>query len=362
MPRQVRLARVVLTYADGMVLHTATSGAVPELDEVRLVVEQDGGVAALGATRVNIEYLSGYPSDVLTGLCVSVAETLDWRLGWEAFVAALDMRLPAPVRMLFEMAARDGAAREQGISLAQALGGGAVASVPSNQTLFRCDDATLLRRAEAYAARGFRDLKLRIGFADFADDLRRLSLLRERFGASVRLSADANGSWDAASAPARLQALEQLDMQYLEQPLPADAWEATALLAGRVPIMLDESLSAPETIDRLIATQAAALAHLKLAKLGGLDRLMQAGRRLAAAGIGVMVGQMNEGSVSTLAAAHAAAALGVELCELYGADGLAGDPAGTLRYADGRLHLPAGRGIGLDRHDPAGRVLWERRV
>ncbi len=67
--------------------------------------------------------------------------------------------------------------------------------------------------------------------------------------------------------------------------------------------MLDESLCDMAAVERLAATHAAPLAHLKLAKLGGLDRLMQAGRILEQAGIPVMVGQMNEGSPSTLAAA-----------------------------------------------------------
>ena len=101
------------------------------------------------------------------------------------------------------------------------------------------------------------------------------------------------------------------------------------------------------------------LAHLKLAKLGGLDRVMWAGRRLQAAGIGVMMGQMNEAVVSTLAAAHAAVALRASCCELYRADGLAADPAGALTYADGRLALPPGPGLGLSVHASAGTVLWE---
>ena len=41
-----------------------------------------------------------------------------------------------------------------------------------------------------------------------------------------------------------------------------------------------------------------------------------------------MVGQMNEGVVSTLATAHAAVALRAEYRELYGSDGLVDDPAG----------------------------------
>jgi L-alanine-DL-glutamate epimerase-like enolase superfamily enzyme len=68
---------------------------------------------------------------------------------------------------------------------------------------------------------------------------------------------------------------------------------------------------------------------------------------------------MNEGTPSTLAAAHAASALGTPWRELYGADGLLADPAGPLNYAKGQLALPEGPGLGLDRHEPTGSTLWE---
>ena len=95
------------------------------------------------------------------------------------------------------------------------------------------------------------------------------------------------------------------------------------------------------------------LAHVKLAKLGGLDRLMAAGRVLRRAGIGFMVGQMNEGAVSTLAAAHAAAALAADMMELYGADGLRGDPAGYYPWYVGHAgERGAGPGAGCNLNLP----------
>jgi L-alanine-DL-glutamate epimerase-like enolase superfamily enzyme len=300
----------------------------------------------------------------LVDICCTVARDADWNLPWHDFAARLDAAypdLPAPARMLLEMAAVDGTARTRGESVAVTLGGTDRHWMPSNQTLFQSDDTTLLRRADAYAARGFLDLKLRIGFDGFDDDLRRIGLLRDRLGTKLILSVDANGTWDEATAADRLAKLAPLGVRYVEQPLPAEAWEATAALAriSPIPLMLDESLSSAASVERLIASHTAPLAHLKLAKFGGLDRLMRAGRLLADAGFGVMVGQMNEGCVSTLAAAHAAAALGAPFCELYGADGLAADPAGRLRYADGGVFLPSGPGLGLDRHAIEGQILLE---
>lgn len=368
MAMRVSILAVSLAYEGGLALHTASSGQVAGLRELRLVVEQDGAVAALGATRTNIAYLTGVAAAALEAEILTAAPRLDWRLPWRDFTAAMDAALPAlsaPARMLFEMAAQDGAARAAGLPLAAFLGARFAPLSPTNQTLFWCDDATLMQRAEAYVARGFTELKLRIAVQDFASDLRRLRLLRARFGAALRLSADANGQWSEAEAGPRLQALGRLGLDYLEQPLPAEDWEGAARLAATapVPVMFDESLGDMAAVERLGAAGTVPLAHLKLAKLGGIDRLLAAGRRLCDAGIGVMIGQMNEGVVSTLAAAHASIALGVTLRELYGADGLRWDPAGGLAYRDGMLELPAGPGLGLPAHAHEGcELLWDHRA
>jgi L-alanine-DL-glutamate epimerase-like enolase superfamily enzyme len=257
--------------------------------------------------------------------------------------------------MLFEMAAQDGAARAAGVSLSEHLGGSAPSVLPTNQTLFHCPDDVMMQRAEAYVARGFRDLKLRVGFGAFADDLRRLRMLRARFGDEIMLSLDANGAWSGAEAVENLAALAPLDLRYAEQPCsPGESIQEVPM-----PIMLDESLGNLDAVACLAQSGVPVMAHLKLAKLGGLDRLIRAGQVLRASGKGFMVGQMNEGAVSTLAAAHAAAALGAEMMELYGADGLMDDPAGKLTYADGCLHPPAGPGLGLLHHPIAGEVLWQ---
>lgn len=358
MTRRVRLVRATLGYEGGLVLYTATSGPVPTLDEIRLVAEEDGRIVALGATRTNIAYLAGTAQETIEAAVLDVAIGLDWRLPWADLVPAMDRRWPdliAPARMLFEMAAQDGAAREKGET-------GQASATPTNQTLFWQEDASLLARARAYVARGFTELKLRIGIGSFDDDLRRLRLLREAFGPAIRLSVDANGGWSAAEAPGRLDALAVVGLDYVEQPLAFDAWEDTAGLSrvSPIPIMLDEALGSMAAIRRLAETGAAPLAHLKLAKLGGLDRMAEAARLLKAAGIGIMVGQMNEGAISTAAVARIAIALDAPFRELYGADGLTGEAAAPpLTYADGLLHLPPGSG--LDRYPigPSTPVFWD---
>lgn len=360
MPFTVRLSRVALGYRGGATLHTATSGVVAGLDELRLVLRHDGALAGLGASRVNIAYLTGIDPEQLVAEAIALCATIDWRSAPDAWVAAAE-NATAPVRMLVEMAARDAAARRAGVSLARQLGGTPAVSTPTNQTLFWCDEPTLRTRVENFVARGFTDLKLRVGIGPVAEDLHRLALVREIAGPDATLSVDANGTWSREQTLAFLSSARPQRLAYCEQPLPANDRAGLIELARATPtpVMLDESLDGPAAIAWLVASRAAPLAHLKLAKLGGLDRLVAAGRALQAAGIGVMVGQMNEGTPSTLAAAHAALALAAPWRELYGADGLVHDPAGLPAYAGGVLALPQGAGLGLADHSDDGPTLWE---
>lgn len=353
----VRLSRHVLTYEDGAGLHTARSGPIAGLDELRLVLGPPDAVLGIGASRMNIEYLTDIPADVLVDEAAALCPKIDWQVPpaqWRAMAA----RASNPVRMLIDMAAADFLARRLGLPLSQALGGPSAPTTPTNQTLFLSDDDTMVRRAWAFLARGFTELKLRVGDAEPGEDLRRLALLR-RAAPEARLSVDANGQWDTGSAVNFMMEAAAHKLDYVEQPLLTGLDDAHMFLPPEPPVMLDESVGSLEDLSRIVVSRPALLVHLKLAKLGGISRLVRAATVLRDAGMGFMVGQMNEGVPSTLAAAHLAVALNAPWRELYGADRLIDDPAGTLRYEAGLLHLPPGPGLGITRHTPTGSTLWE---
>ncbi len=360
------LYRGQLHYPPTWVLHTATSGPVPHLDELYLQVSAgEGQCLALGGVRINIAYLTGLDPEALVAEALATVAALDW----ERWLAGEGMTLPtsgaAPVGALLEQTLGDATARARQVPLAVALGGAFHPTLTTHQTLFwQADLATWLGAAEDHWARGYRCLKVRLGVVDFEEECQRLAILRQRLGDGLALAVDVNGRWPVAGALERLQALADQAVSYVEQPLPARAWEALAALLPRAPLpmVLDEAIMNPADIARAAALGPPLGVHLKLVKAGGLGPLLAAGRKLQAAGVTVMVGQMNEGSVATAAAAHAALALGARGGELYGADGLLDDPAHGLRYDAGSLHLPEAPGLGVT-FDPQGlELLWEQSV
>ena len=219
----------------------------------------------------------------------------------------------------------------------------------TNQTLFWSSYEDFLAQAQAYVDRGFRDLKVRVAAADFAEDLRRIAMLRTRFGTQIKIAADANGRWSATEALEKLDALAVYDLAYVEQPVPPGDWGAVDCLAARspLPVMLDEGVATLDDIARICSYGGRILAHLKLVKLGGIAPTVAAARLLSGAGIPFMIGQMNEGAAATAAALNVACATSPAFAELYGADGLIDDPVSGVSYAAGTVHTSHASGLGV---------------
>ncbi|GAA3891336.1 mandelate racemase/muconate lactonizing enzyme family protein [Gibbsiella dentisursi] len=339
-------------------LYTAASGSVTALEELYLLLEADGA-CGLGEVRVNIAYLNGYSPEQVLNDVMRALRRLDLSQSASTLLLTLETQLAgclAPTRMLIDIALHDLFARQQGLSVAQLIGAQhpLPVSYSTNQTLFWAPDEQMLQQASAYVERGFTQLKLRIAVGSFTHDLKRIAALRDRFGDGISLSADANGQWRPDEALAKLQALAPFSLSYLEQPLAdKDAHHYAALAAASpIPLMLDESMSNENDLERIIALRGQVWAHLKLVKMGGIAPVLRAAQRLQAANIPFMIGQMNEGGAATAAALHVAHACRPAYAELYGADGAADDPASGLRYSQGLVSSPNGAGLGIA-FDPA---------
>jgi len=161
------------------------------------------------------------------------------------------------------------------------------------------------------------------------------------------LIVDANQAWSETTALRCLPTLAELGVRLVEQPLPAWNLAGMARLRARstVPLMADESVFSAHDLLELARARAADVVSLKLVKHGGLLATRDVAAVAEAAGIGLYGGCLLESSIGV--AAHLQVFAGLhELawgCEHFGpqvlVDDLVEEP---LRFADFRIHLPAG--------------------
>lgn len=361
---RIRLFAADLHYPADLVLHTAIAGAIEHLACLYLVIDQGGRFLGEGEVRANITYLTHLPAEHVAPAIRELCRRLPWSMPPADLLAAVpDLAGEAPniARAAVTNTLVDGLARAAGVPVARFLGGAWQAATPTNQCLFWGPDDRFDRLAKRYVEEGFNDLKVRIGVGDFEIDLARLQRLRSRFGTAIQIAADANGAWSGEQARARLAQLARFGLVYVEQPTHPGDWDGfrAALRDAPMPLMLDESLVSPDDLQRLIDCGPGTLAHLKLVKLGGPMAVLRAARMLAEAGVGVMVGQMNEGALATALAAHCAMALQPLHAELYGCYGLLDDVTTGLSYAGGTVRLRDAPGLGVTFDRARCTLVWE---
>jgi L-alanine-DL-glutamate epimerase-like enolase superfamily enzyme len=156
-------------------------------------------------------------------------------------------------------------------------------------------------------ARGLRVVKLKIGGAPLADDLRRAEAA-VRAGAVLRL--DANQAMGAEALRAASASLAALEPELLEEPVRTEEWDR--LEAGALPLAMDESLQAPGAeirVRRAARAGAVAALVLKPMALGGIARCLELAEVASGAGLRLVVTHLFDGPVATAAAAELALAL-----------------------------------------------------
>jgi L-alanine-DL-glutamate epimerase-like enolase superfamily enzyme len=107
-------------------------------------------------------------------------------------------------------------------------------------------------------ASGFEVFYLKVGLGD-AEDLATVAAVREALGAGPRLRLDANGSWTLPQALRILRALEEHDVDFVEQPVRDNPIGQLAELRARtrIPVCANEGLwSEAEAYARITARQA----------------------------------------------------------------------------------------------------------
>ena len=201
--------------------------------------------------------------------------------------------------------------------------------------------------------RGYRVLKIKVG-KDSRADVERMAAIRTAVGPQVRLRVDANQGWQAKEAVSIISAMEDkgLDIDLVEQPVPAHDLEGMAYVTGRVhtPILADESVFSPADAVEIIRRGAADLINIKLMKTGGIWQALKICDVAEIYGVECMIGCMLESRLSVAAAAQLAAGRSIiTRCDLDGPSLCAQDPfAGGPEFREAVIRMSDDAGIGVD--------------
>lgn len=156
---------------------------------------------------------------------------------------------------------------------------------------------------------------------------------------------DANEGWTLEQGIVMCQWLSERNVQFVEQPLPADALDETSVLRDEspLPIFADENSLTSEDIPKI--AYAFDGINIKLMKCGSLfeaKRMIDSARKHD---LKIMLGCMVESSVGITAAAHLSPL--VDFADLDGNLLISNDPYKGVGVENGKLVLPDGNGLGV---------------
>lgn len=136
-------------------------------------------------------------------------------------------------------------------------------------------------------ANGMGGIKLKVGQPDAKKDIERVQHIRELVGSQTPIMVDANQQWDHAQALRVGQALESLDLTWIEEPLSAYDYVGHASLTQRLgtPIATGEMLSSQAEHDQLMDHRAVTYLQPDAPRVGGITPFLKIASRAERLGL-----------------------------------------------------------------------------
>jgi L-alanine-DL-glutamate epimerase-like enolase superfamily enzyme len=322
---------------------TIARGGASEWRLVTVLVTDSDGCWGWGEAAPSRFY--GETADTVPAILAQLAPVLDradpWSLETIEAELARVVRFNGAARSAVSAALHDLAARRLGVPLYK-MWGLDPASAPLSSFTIGIGSETELRQ-KVKEAEGYPILKVKLG-TDHDEDIVRV--IREE-APDKTLRVDANAAWTPKRAVQTIERLLDYDVEFVEQPLPPHDVEGLRFVRERspLPIIADESCLVASDIPRLEG--AVDGINIKLSKCGGLREAQRMVATARAPGMLVMMGCMIETSLGISAAAHLSPLL--DYADLDGAALLADDPYSGASIEGGKISIPTGPGLGVEK-------------
>ncbi|MEP1205978.1 MAG: mandelate racemase/muconate lactonizing enzyme family protein [Rhizobiaceae bacterium] len=170
--------------------------------------------------------------------------------------------------------------------------GGSKNSVPCYTTeggWLHIETEDLVSDAVESQDRGFAGSKIKIGKPHLAQDRQRLAAVRAAVGLDYEIMVDANQAFSRAEATRRARMLEEFDIAWFEEPMPADNVLEHARLAAStsVPIAVGESMYSISQFKDYLTSGGASIVQVDVARIGGITPWMKVAHMAEAFGVPV---------------------------------------------------------------------------
>ncbi|UWG48787.1 L-alanine-DL-glutamate epimerase or related enzyme of enolase superfamily [Halanaeroarchaeum sp. HSR-CO] len=317
---------------------TIARGTQDTAENVIVRIEDDEGTVGVGGAAPSTHY--GETPDTVEAVLPALFEVVE-SVGdphqLDRIEASMDRVVTdnPSAKAAVDIALHDLAAKRVDLPLYRYLGLDPAASLETSYTIGIDDRETMREKTLEARARGFSTLKVKVG----TDRDREILETVRGAAPDAIIRVDANEGWTPREAVRNIEAIAEFDVEFVEQPVPAEHPEGLRYVYERspLPIAVDESLvratDVPDVADR------ADIANLKLMKTGGIREAIRLIHAARAHGMEIMAGCMIESNASIAGAAHLTPLL--DYVDLDGSILLAEDDFEGVPIDDGSVDLAA---------------------
>lgn len=331
------------------------SGARPGSTRILVTLHTDEGLTGYGESICLHEFIQPVLEKTIAPLVIGEDPHNVERLQRKMEGAGFYHHKRAAVAALaaVEIAMWDLVGKAAGQPLYKLWGGGFRKLIPTIAYLHARPPAELAEEAAGFVANGWTTIKVKIGI-DPENDIEALTAVREAIGPRVKLRGDVNGAWTPGTARRQLAKLEELDLEFVEQPLMLDDLVGHAALrrSSRVPICIDEGAFTNADVMNIIRLEAADVILVDGHEAGGWFQARKQAAMAEAAGMPVGIHSGGELGLSLAANLHLAAStpnITIAIDSNY--HGMPDDII-TERFVyekqDGALAVPEKPGLGVE--------------
>jgi L-alanine-DL-glutamate epimerase-like enolase superfamily enzyme len=271
----------------------------------KIIVRLDTAEGLYGWGEANINFLSGINLGELQ------KQASEWMVGRDATnisqfheTCPLETRLKAGV----ELAMWDIAGKVAGLPVAELLGG----VIREEVELAACMGIQTYERAGEialhYVEEGYSTLKTKAG-SDADEDFEMARGVYDAVGDKLKLRLDPNRAYTKEQAAELAKRLEPFNLEYLEQPIPAEPLSDAKWLREQttIPIALNESVVFPDSVMQIFKEDAASHILPDTHIAGGIWPCVKIGHLCEAAGVPCIMHCGHDLGPKTAAMIHIAA-------------------------------------------------------
>ena len=272
-----------------------------------------------------------------------------WKSVWEALrVRGHTRGVDVEALSGIEIALMDSQAKKDGIPLCRLFSKNPERQVPVFAGSLFESRGPVEEQVEVAKSMGLIGAKVKVGFGA-EEDARVLGKVRRLWDDGM-LVADANGAYDSKAAAKVCDAVADIHLAWLEEPVPSDDFPGYAALRGKgVPIGGGESWF-PGDFQRPIDDGLVSVLEPSVSRCGGIGVEIDVARKAVGKGMSFSPMTGMNSAVSLAASLHAAGAcpsIGVEFNPF--ANPLQAELAsGIGPPKDGVMPVPAGAGLGIE--------------